>query len=196
VPRPLRIDIPDGIHHVAALAVDKEVVFREPADRRRLFVQLEEIVQCYEWSCSAYCLMGTHFHLIVHTLQANLSRGIQHLCGSYAQWFNWKYGRRGHLFGRRFASAHIVTDSHLLEAHRYVACNPVRAGLCNEPARWRWGSYRAISGLEPAPAFLDTDRVLSLFGLRRAAAQSAFRAFIDAASSDDESVPLARTAGV
>lgn len=191
-----RIDVADGTHHIAALAVEKEFVFRETADRRRLIAQLATIVDCYEWRCRAYCLMGTHFHLIVQTPEPNLSRGMQHLCGTYAQWFNWKYGRRGHLFARRFASVHILTDSHLLEAHRYVALNPVRAELCGTAAGWKWGSFRAIAGLEPAPGFLDLDAVLGLFGVREAAARSAFRAFVDAAAPDDESVPLARTAGV
>jgi putative transposase len=194
--RQRRIDIPDATHHIAALAVDKESVFREPADRRRLLVQLEAIVECYGWRCRAYCLMGTHFHLVVQTPEPTLSRGMQHLCGSYAQWFNWKYARRGHLFARRFASVHVVSDSHLLEAHRYVALNPVRAGLCRTPAAWSWGSFRAIAGLEPAPGFLDVEGVLGLFDVRRGEAQSAFRSFVETAGPDDESVPLARIAGV
>jgi putative transposase len=139
--------------------------------------------------------MGTHFHLIVHTPEPTLSRGMQHLCGAYAQWFNWKYGRRGHLFGRRFGSVHIVSDEHLLEAHRYVALNPVRAGLCNRPESWRWGSFRALAGLEKAPAFLDIDGVLCLFAVRRKVAQPAFRRFVAAGSGVNEYVgPLGRIA--
>ena len=104
MPRPLRIDVPDATHHIAALAVEKELVFREAADRRRFINQLAATIACYGWNCRAYCLMGNHFHLIVHTPEPNLSRGMQHLCGVYAKWFNWKYARRGHLFGRRFGS--------------------------------------------------------------------------------------------
>lgn len=196
VPRPPRIDFPDAIHHIAALAVEREVVFREPADRRRLIAQLEATVDLYQWRCNAYCLMGTHFHLILQTPEANLSRGMQHLCGAYAQWFNWKYKRRGHLFGRRFASAHIVTDEHLASAHRYVALNPVRAGLCKKPDLWRWGSFRALAGLEKSPAFLDIDGTLSLFGVQKEKARRSFRAFIAQAVPENESLPLARTAGV
>ena len=194
--RPLRVDIPDATHHIAALAVHRERVFREPADRRRLLAQLDAIVDCYQWNCCSYCLMGTHFHLIVHTPEPTLSCGMQHLCGSYAQWFNWKYGRRGHLFGRRFGSVHIVTDAHLFEAHRYVALNPVRAGLCKRPESWQWGSFRALAGLEAGPAFLDIDRVLNLFATRRKVAQPAFRRFVEAGDPDDEEFPLVRVPGV
>jgi putative transposase len=196
MPRPTRIDIAGATHHIAALAVEKERVFREPADRKRLLALLEAIAECYQWSCGAYCLMGTHFHLIVNTPAPTLSRGMQHLCGSYAGWFNWKYGRRGHLFGRRFGSVLIVSDEHLLEAHRYVALNPVRAGLCRRPESWRWGSFRALAGLEAGPPFLDIDDVLDLFALRRKVAQPAFRRFVEAGTSDDDEVPLARVARV
>ena len=134
MPRPLRPDLPGATHHVAALAVEKEVAFREPADRRRLIAHLGAIVDLYQWKCRSFCLMGTHFHLILNTPEATLSRGMQHLCGAYAQWFNWKYGRRGHLFGRRFGSVQIFNESHLLNAHRYVALNPVRAGLSERPS--------------------------------------------------------------
>ena len=84
MPRPDRIDFAGATHHIAALAVEKERVFREPADRRRLLAQLEAIADCYTWNCGAYCLMGPHFHLIVQTPEPTLSRGMQHLL---SQWF-------------------------------------------------------------------------------------------------------------
>jgi REP element-mobilizing transposase RayT len=181
-----RVDVAGATHHVAGLAMENDVAFREAADRIEFLARLERVVECYQWNCRAYCLMGTHFHLIVHTPAPNLSRGLQNLCGPYALWFNWKYSRRGHLFARRFVSAHIETDSHLLEAHRYVALNPVRAGLCEAPGSWPWGSYRAIAGLEPAPGFLDVDGVLELFDARPDVARETFRAFVGAANAGTE----------
>jgi putative transposase len=178
VPRPERVDLPDSIHHVTGLACGDEPLFREPADRRRFLAQLSNVVAKYEWRCDAYCLMGTHFHLIVYTLKPTLSAGMRRVCSAYAQWFNWKYCRRGHLFGQRFGSRHIIDDAHLLEAHRYIALNPVRADLCNYPAQWRWGSYRALAGLERPRDFLDVSAVHGLFSLRRDAAQRAFREFV------------------
>jgi putative transposase len=91
---------------------------------------------------------------------------------------------------------HIVTDEHLLEAHRYVALNPVRAGLCKRPESWRWGSFRALAGLEEAPTFLDMDGVLNLFAIRRKLAQPAFRRFVEAGDPDNPEVPLVRVAGI
>ena len=153
------------------------------------------MIDLYKWSCGSFCLMGTHFHLILNTLEATLSRGMQHLCGAYAQWFNWKYGRRGHLFGRRFGSVEILDDTHLLNAHRYVALNPVRAGICDRPESWRWGSYRALLGLEAPPDFLDVSGVLDLFSKEPARSQDAFREFVESDIGDEEAIPLVRIPG-
>ncbi len=178
MPRKLRVDLPDSMHHVTALGGGDEPIYREPADRRHFLAQLGDVCARYEWRCNSYCLMGTHFHLIVYTVQPTLSAGMRRLCGSYAQWFNWKYGRRGHLFAGRFASKPITDDAQLLEAHRYVALNPVRANLCDDPAEWRWGSYRALCGFEPPADFLDVAAVHGLFSVHREAAQRAFRQFV------------------
>jgi len=175
VPRKPRIDIPDSMHHVAARANQDKPLFREPEDRREFLNDLRSVIHRYAWRCHAYCLMGTHFHLLVYTVDATLSAGMARLCSSYAQWFNWKYKRHGHLFGSRFMSRHIADEAHLLEAHRYVALNPVRAQHCDTPAGWHWGSYRALAGLEPPIDFLDVDAVLGLFGEQREAAQSEYR---------------------
>ena len=181
MPRRERVDVPESIHHVTAIACGYEQLYREPADRRRFLRHLAEVVHRYDWRCDAYCLMGTHFHLIVYTVNPTLSAGMHRLCSGYAQWFNWKYERRGHLFGKRFSSRHITNDAHLLETHRYVALNPVRAGLCESPAQWRWSSYRALAGLERPADFLDVRAIRALFS------PGAFREFV-LQGSDPEGV--------
>jgi putative transposase len=122
--------------------------------------------------------MGSHFHLIVYTLQPTLSAGMRRLCAAYAQWFDWRYNRHGHVFAGRFMSQHITDDAHLLEAHRSIALNPVRAGHCADPADWRWGSYRAIAGLEEPVDFLEVQSTLERFSVRREAARRAYRTFV------------------
>jgi len=168
MPRQPRIDLPHAMHHVASRANADRPLFREPADRRQFLDELTTVIDKYEWRCSAYCLMGSHFHLILYTVQPTLSAGMARLCASYAQWLNWKYDGVGHVFASRFMSRHITQDAHLMEAHRYIALNPVRAEHCDHPAAWRWGSYRALAGLERAPEFLDLPAVHGLFGSPRA----------------------------
>ena len=171
MPRPPREEVPGGFFHITARAVDGADVFHEVHDRLSLLALLHGVAQRYEWRCQAYCLMCTHFHLIVQTMKPTLARGMQALCGVYGLRFNKRYERRGHLFGSRYMSVAITSDAHLLEAHRYVARNPVRAGLCSQPGDWRWGSYRAILDLEGAFSFLDVGGVLRLLDDRPAMAR-------------------------
>ena len=198
MPRPPRIEVENGIFHVATRAVDGAFAYREIQDRLDFLDFLWTTVGTYEWRCQSYCLMGTHYHLIVQTPNANLAAGMQMLNGRYAQRFNWRYARRGHLFGGRFASVLVEDDAHLIAAHRYVARNPIRAGLCADPGAWRWSSYRALVGLEPPPFLLDVQGALSIFDLGGRSAAAAFAATVSAVSSPIDELPykLAETAGV
>ena len=198
MPRPPRIEVVDGIFHVATRAVDAVLAYRESNDRLDFLDLLWTTIETYEWRCQSYCLMGTHYHLIVQTPSANLAAGMQMLNGRYAQRFNWRHGRHGHLFGGRFMSVLIQDDAHLIAAHRYVARNPVRAGICADPAAWRWSSFRAVIGLVAPPMFLDVEGALSVFAVPGRPARAAFATTIAAASSPIDDLPykLAETAGV
>jgi putative transposase len=198
MPRRPRIEVQNGIFHIASRAVDKVFAYRQDSDRLEFLDFLWTTVGTYEWWCQSYCLMGTHYHLIVRTPNANLARGMQMLNGRYAQRFNWRYDRRGHLFGGRFLSVPIKDDTHLMAAHRYVARNPVRAGLCPNPGDWEWSSYRAVIGLEAPPIFLDVRGALSAFSDTGKPAEVSYATTIAAPSSplDDLPYELAKTVGV
>jgi REP element-mobilizing transposase RayT len=178
--------------------VDERFAFGSQADRSDFLEILASVIELCGWRCMSYCLMGSHYHLVVQTPAANLSVGMQLLNGRYAQRFNWRHGRRGHLFGGRFYSVLVESETHLLAALRYVARNPVEAGLCAHAADWRWSSFRATAGLEWGPRFLDVDGVLDLFGVRRHAAQAQFARFVEGHLPEDpsEKTVLARIDGV
>jgi putative transposase len=174
MPRPLRPEEANGIFHIATRSIFEGPAFTNAADRWDFIGTLARVVELCDWRCKSYCLMGTHYHLVVQTPKPNLSSGMQLLNGRYAQNFNRRHGRRGHLFDSRFYSILIKTDTHLLTALRYVARNPVTAGLCRAPADWRWSSYRAVAGLDPALRLLDVEGVLDLFSASRDAARAEF----------------------
>jgi REP element-mobilizing transposase RayT len=116
------------------------------------------------WICLAYCLMANHYHVILQLTEPNLSIGMHRLNWLYALRFNERHGHVGHLFESRFHSRTIDTTGHLLGALAYVVLNPVRAGLCADPADWDWSSFRSTAGLERCPGFLAAARVRKLFG--------------------------------
>ena len=107
--------------------------------------------------------MTNHFHLLNETVEPTLSRGMQELEGEYADYFNRRYKRVGHLYQRRFAAQLVEEETYLLTVARYVVLNPVRARMVAAPGDWGWTSYRATAGLEKTPPWLHTASVLNRF---------------------------------
>lgn len=142
MPRLPRSLLPDGIYHVTSRGVEHRLIFLDDDDRRLFLTLLLEVVEAFGWQVHALCLMGTHYHLVVECTRRDLSDGMQELNGRYAQSFNVKYGRWGHLFGDRFASRLIRDEQHLAAACRYVVGNPPAAGLCERPEDWPWSHTR------------------------------------------------------
>ena len=140
--RPLRRDLEDGVYHVTARAVARTDLFVDDVDRVTFVRLLGETVARERWSCEAFCLMGTHYHVLVDASRSALSRGFHGLNGRYAQGFNRRHRRSGHLFGARFSCWVVGTEDHLRTACRYVLLNPVRAGLCARPEDWPWSAAR------------------------------------------------------
>lgn len=104
----------------------------------------------------AFCLMGNHYHFVLRTRQANLSRLMGHINGEYTRAFNRRHQVVGHVFQGRFHAVLVDSDAYLLEACRYVELNPVRAGLVGSVDEWLWSSYAAHVGLASAPRWLAT----------------------------------------
>jgi REP element-mobilizing transposase RayT len=164
--RPLRIECPGAFYHVTSRGNARAPIFLEDRDRRLLLRILSDVVARYRWVCHAYCLMTNHFHLLVETPEANLSRGMRQLNGLYTQRFNRAHERVGHILQGRYGAVLVERDAHLLELARYVVLNPVRAGLVGDAEDYPWSSLRATLGLESAPEWLKTGALLVRFGSR------------------------------
>jgi REP-associated tyrosine transposase len=181
MPFPPRLQVAGATYHVATRATGPSEFFRTPDDRRGLLITLARAVEKYTWRLHAYCLMVTHYHLVLTTPEPNIARGMQFLNSIYARTFNTRYGRRGHFVAARYSSALIETEGHAFEVCRYVPLNPVRSKLCALPEEWPWSSYAATIGLREAPVFLDVSWILERFGGDLSTARRTFRDFVDAA---------------
>src|SRR5690606_9803732 len=177
--RPIRLEFAGALYHVTARGDRREAIYEDDADREQFLSLLGDVVQLFNWRCHAYCLMTNHYHLVVETPDANLSKGMRQLNGVFTQWSNRRHRRSGHLFQGRFKAVLVDADRYLLELTRYVVLNPVRAHMVKSAGDWPWSSYRATIGDADAPAWLETDGLLAQFGRRRSRAVAAYERFID-----------------
>lgn len=166
---------------------DGIAIFRDDNDRE-LFLELlaQEIVRS-RWIVHEYALMTNHYHLVIETPECTLSKGMHRFLGRYVQRFNRRHGRKGHLFQERFKSILVEKESYGLELSRYIALNPVRAGMVARPEDWKWSSYGARAGFRRCPEWLTIEPLLSQFGVDRQRQQKAYRQFVLAkvAAPDD-----------
>jgi putative transposase len=155
--RPLRIEFPNAVYHVTSRGDRREEIYRDDVDRQMQLDVLAQAMDRFDAQLLAYCQMGNHFHLVLHTRQANLSRLMRHVNGVYTQNFNRRHGLVGHLFQGRFKAILVDRDAYLLALCRYVERNSVAAGLVRSTADWAWSSCRAHIGATHTPAWLDSD---------------------------------------
>jgi putative transposase len=163
MPRRPRAEVAGGVHHVFARGIDRRAIYADDADRRRYLAIMGRVVQWKGWRCLAYCLMPNHVHLMLETPRPNLGSGMQYLHGTYADEFNKRHGRSGHVFQGRYGSVLTTTDEHLWHVAAYIALNPVAAGLCGRPEEWPWSSHAATIGERARHGWLDVARLLSHF---------------------------------
>jgi putative transposase len=138
MPRVARNVLPDGIFHITGRGVAKAAIFRDGIDYAEFERTLFNVRDTFAWKLHIYCLLPNHYHLIVETTCHDLSTGMQRLNGRYAQRFNRRYDRTGHVFQNRFSSYVIESEEHFENTVAYVLANPVEAGLCERPEDWPW----------------------------------------------------------
>ena len=176
--RPLRIEFPGAVYHITARGNEKKAIFRNDQDKKSYLELLALVVKRFHWLCHGYCLLGNHYHLLIETLESNLSRGMKQLNGIYTQKFNNKYKRVGHLFQGRYKAILVEKESYLLELSRYIVLNPVRAGIVSQLGEWPWSNYCAIIGKVKKPEFLIIDWILSQFSLDKKKAIEEYKQFV------------------
>jgi putative transposase len=148
MPRRPRSSLEGTVFHIVCRGVAGQLIFDDDFDRRRFVWQLNEVSERFGWRVIAWCLMGTHFHLVVECDVEQLSLALHRLNCLYAMYFNRRHKRRGHLFENRFSSWVVVDEAHLEATVGYVLENPVRAGLCGQASEWGWSWPKLQADLE------------------------------------------------
>ncbi|MBA3535953.1 MAG: transposase [Tatlockia sp.] len=176
--RPLRIEYPGAVYHITSRGDRREDIYLSSHDMNTFLATLGSTCERYAWHCYAYCLMNNHYHLLIETPLANLSKGMRHLNGVYTQRFNKEHNHVGHVFQGRYKSILVEKENYLLELCRYIVLNPLRAKIVNCLNDWQWSSYLAMTEDSTPPKWLKVDSILPLFGLDRKKAQKAYIEFV------------------
>ncbi|UCG11070.1 MAG: transposase [Deltaproteobacteria bacterium] len=183
--RPVRMNHPDTFYHVLSRGNERKEIFRMEKDYKKFKQTIARMVERFELEVHGYVLMSNHYHLLIRTRCANLSRAMQWLGLTYSIWFNLRHNRSGHLFQGRFKSFVIENDKYFAAMCLYIHRNPIRAGMVKNLLDYPWSSYHAYANpkKEKNEPWLTTTLVLGMHGGSRKRFVEAQTAYSDVESS-------------
>ena len=176
--RPLRIEYPGAWYHIMNHGRRDERICQDNRDCERFVALLRESAELWNLRVSAYCLMPNHYHLLVQTPDANISRCMRHINGVYTQRYNRRHHCEGQLFRGRYKSILVDADSYLLQLVRYIHRNPLRAGLTDNLKRYAWSSHKGYLSGAAQWSWLHKDYVLSMLSKDKANRLRTYRHFV------------------
>lgn len=180
MPRQARLDAPGALHHIMVRGIDKTDIFTDSQDKARFLERLGENVTEGKCLIYAWVLMDNHVHLLFKSGKDGISVVMRKLLTWYAQYYNRRHKRTGHLFQNRYKSILCDEENYLLALVRYIHLNPVRAQIVKtieELDSYPWSGHRAIIGKAKHP-WMDIEEVLTQFGGRKRRAISEYRRFV------------------
>lgn len=164
--RPWRIEFEGALYHILSRGNQRQDIFLNDADRRLFLDTIGQMASRYDIDVYAYVLMGNHYHLLLKTHNANLSKAMQWFGTTYTRRFNIGHNTSGHLFQGRFKSFIVQNDAYLTRLSYYIHRNPLRAGIVQRLADYRWSSYPVYAYKKKSPKWLNTGLILSQFGIK------------------------------
>jgi len=177
--RPLRLELAGALYHITSRGNERKPIYLDESDFEGFLTILGDVCERYNWVIHSFCLMTNHYHILVETPDANLSKGMRQLNGVYTQWFNRKHRRVGHLFQGRYKAILVDKDAYLLELNRYIVLNPIRAKMVDSLSDWPWSSWNYVMGQEPIPQWLAVDKMLLQFAKYKTIAKRKFAQFVE-----------------
>lgn len=176
--RPLRIEYPDAWYHVMNRARKSEILFSDKEDYYLFLKLLKEITEVWNARLAAFCMMTNHYHLLMQTPDANLSRCMRHIDGLYTQYYNRKYKSDGPLFKGRYKSILVDKDSYLLELVRYIHRNPLEAGLAQDLNSYNWSSHKCYLSNAKSWEWIYKQFILDMFSQDKVEAKNKYLEFV------------------
>jgi REP element-mobilizing transposase RayT len=166
MPRKARIDAPGALHHIVIRGIEQKPIFKDSQDYQNFIERLSNILSESSTPCFAWVLMTNHAHLLLRTGLTSISTVMRRLLTGYAQQFNRRHRRYGHLFQNRYKSFLCEEELYLLELVRYIHLNPIRAGMVEDLKAlnsYSRSGHSVIMG-RVKHDWQDTNYVLARFG--------------------------------
>lgn len=157
--RQWRIEYPNALYHVMSRGNGGQNIFASDNDRHIFLTLLGTLTERFNVEIHAFVLMDNHYHLLVKTIDANLSKAMQWFGTTYACKFNIANQYGGHLFQGRFKSIIVQNDAYLLRLSFYIHRNPLRAGIVERLADYPWSSYLYYAYKKKPPFWLKTENI-------------------------------------
>ena len=164
--RPWRIEFQGALYHVLSRGNEQGDIFIDDKDRNGFINLIGEMSDRFDVDIFAYVLMNNHYHILLRTNNANLSKAMQWMGVTYTRRFNNRHARSGHLFQGRFKSLIIQNDAYLIQASCYIHGNPMRAGIVKRLMDYKWSSYPIYAYNRKSPEWLQTITILSQFNTK------------------------------
>ncbi len=161
--RPWRIEFEGALYHVLSRGNEQRDIYRDSEDRLSFMDSLGEMSVRFDINIFAYVLMNNHYHILLRTNRANLSKGMQWLGATYTRRFNNRHMRSGHLFQGRFKNIIVQNDAYLMQLSCYIHRNPLRAKMVKRLVDYKWSSYPAYAYSKSHPKWLNLNVILSQF---------------------------------
>ncbi len=157
--RPRRELIENAIYHVTARGNNRESIFLDSEEKEYLLYLLKNYKEKYEIEIYSYVIMDNHYHLMLKTLNSNLSLFMKVINTQYAKFYLDKYDKTGHIFERRFRSR-IVNEREyeIWTLMRYIHHNPVRAEMCRDIDQYKWSSHNIYIGEKYENKIVDIEK--------------------------------------
>ena len=175
MPRRARLHL-DGVPlHIVQRGHNREPCFFGEDDYHSYLHWLDQALAEAGCALHAYVLMTNHVHLLLTPRKASsVPRLIISLGRRYVQYINRTYRRTGTLWDSRYKSSAVQAESYLMACQRYIELNPVRAAMVDDPAHYRWSSYRC-NALGQTDLRITRHALYESLGQNDAERQSAYR---------------------
>jgi putative transposase len=180
MPRQARLDIPGALHHIMVRGINRSAIFNDEQDKLRFLDRLSQNISEGHCFIYAWVLMDNHIHLLFRSGTQGISALMRKLLTWYAQYYNRRHRRTGHLFDNRYKSILCDEQAYLLVLVRYIHLNPVRANIITTIKaldHYPWSGHSVIMG-NNEQQWMDTNHVLSYFRTKTRAARNAYRRFV------------------